>query len=385
MKPEYSLERQRSILKYYHYTERCLYFIQELLSPDVIHDENKASGRGDYALLLLCFILLYAEFKVLTFFLASEYTIAIVIHAACIVVCGLYAWYAVAKDYSGSYALLLAIFVSVAGIIGAGGMIITITLGYYLRKEKQSFIQWYYTLFYDTRKTKPEELSDNLIYNIDLSWSDYDISPFKDVLQYGTDDQKRRALVKMMKNFQPAFGPLMLKALTEDTSNLIRVQAATTINKIKNRFFEIISTLKELRKDFPDSPVVLISIGTAYDDLAYSGILDPDQERENRNEALTWYTLYKNQENGDHDISLLIGRIHLRNQEYESALGYFEHALANDRNDLRVWMRFAECLFHLNMFDKLQKESTLYYPKFVSNPAFSNEDIAVVRCWANMN
>jgi tetratricopeptide (TPR) repeat protein len=378
-----NLERERSIMKNYFYTERCLYFIQPMFSADVIHNEKRAANRGKVALLILSLILLYPQYKVLSFILASEYLSALLIHLACILVAGLYVWYAIAKDYGGSYAALLSIVLTVTGIIGVGGMIITLTLGFFLSKKSQSFAQWFYQFYFDTRKNEPEELCDNFVYNIDLSWRDYDISPFKDILQYGTDDQKRRALAKMMKRFQPAFGPLMLKALTEDKSNLVRVQAATTINKIKNRFFEIISRLKVLKNEFPDSPEILISLGTAYDDLAYSGILDPDQQEENRKEALYWYTQYKNQKNSNHDISLLIGRIHLRNKEYASALGYFEQALEKNRNDLRIWARYAECLFHLKMFDRLEKESVEYYPKFVDNPAFPNEIISVVRAWAN--
>ncbi len=380
-----SIDRERSILKNYFYTERCLYYIQDLLSPDVLHNEKRAANQGKVSLLILSLILFYPQYKVFTLILASEFSIALLIHLACTMVAGFYAWYAIVKDYGGSYAAILAIVLLVTGIFGLGGMIITTTLGLFLVNKPQSFVQWYYTFFFDTRKNERDELGENFAYNVDLSWCDYDISPFKDILQYGTDDQKRRALVKMMKKFQPAFGPLMLKSLTEDQSNLVRVQAATTINKIKNRFFDLISRLKELKNDFPDSPEVLISLGTAYDDLAFSGILDPDQELEARKEALDWYTQYKNQKNSNHDISLLIGRIHLRNKDYEFALSYFEPALEKNRNDLRVWTRYAECLFHLKMFDKLQKESAEYYPKFDNNPAFTNEVIAAIRTWANAN
>jgi tetratricopeptide (TPR) repeat protein len=178
-----------------------------------------------------------------------------------------------------------------------------------------------------------------------------------DVIKRGSESQKREAILKMTQFFHPDFGSVIKMALREDSSNVVRVQAATAITKIKNNFFSQLMALEKLRRKYPDKNEILLAIASVYDDLAFSTILEPEQESEARQLALKFYEEFRAHRPNDKRLHYLIGRLMMRQGRYEEAVRWFEGAMTSELIKLDIWVLYAECLYSLKRFDELRRQA----------------------------
>jgi tetratricopeptide (TPR) repeat protein len=148
-------------------------------------------------------------------------------------------------------------------------------------------------------------------------------------------------------------------ALQEDSSNVVRVQAATAITKIKNNFFSQLMNLEKLRKKYPDKYEILLAIASVYDDLAFSTILEPEQESEARQLAMKFYEEFRVHRPNDKRIHYLIGRLLMRQSRFEEAAYWLGGAITPETAKLDIWVLYAECLYRLKRFDDLRRQARL--------------------------
>jgi len=238
----------------------------------------------------------------------------------------------------------------------------------YLR-HSQSFEGWYQSIFPLMGLTQSEQVYDDLVVGRDESSRTYSVIPFLDVLSYGNELQKRQALAKMTSNFHPQFAPAFKKALNSD-SNTIRVQAATAISKIENSFTEKLMKLTKTISKFPNEPVVIKALAEHYDDYAYTGLLDSDREQGNRQRAYEHYLEYLELQPADVDVRTRVGRILMRNKEYEKASKWLWQCiqLGYSSDSISEW--YSEALFHCKKYDDLRRFSLhMKQPSDVSSSA----------------
>ncbi len=174
----------------------------------------------------------------------------------------------------------------------------------------------------------------------------------------------------MTSNFQPSFAPAFKKALN-DPSNTIRVQAASAITKIENTFMDRLMKLTRVKEQFPKEPVVVKALAEHYDDYAYTGLLDGDRELANRRKALEYYQEYLNLEPRDLEVRTQIGRILMRNKDYNRACEWFKNCIDLGFVSQSISEWYSEALFASSRFEELRRFA-LTAPPVTDGKAHSN-------------
>ncbi len=239
------------------------------------------------------------------------------------------------------------------GAAGAGGALLANLLCLWFSRFATAFGDWFNTIFPSPEITHAEAVDEDLRTGRDEAGKIYEVTSFMDVLRYGNDDQKRRALSKVTAQFTPGFAPVLKQALA-DESNMIRVQAATAISIIENRFQERLMKLSNVYKKHGKDPEVVLALANFYDDYSYTGILDRERERENRHRAWELYEEYLMARPEDSGTRTRYGRLLLRLGELDSAIECFERALNEQASPTRAaWL--AEAYFRANRINQLRE------------------------------
>lgn len=111
------------------------------------------------------------------------------------------------------------------------------------------------------------------------------IVPLLDVVQFGSLVEKRRALTQIGRYFKPEFIPALQTSL-QDSSNLVRVHAASIITLIRGR---LISRENSLEKKIATGKTLdqhQLELARAKAERAESGLLDGDSPHTVRSQAI---------------------------------------------------------------------------------------------------
>lgn len=328
-----------------------------VLDADEIHRRFKASPAGRVALFLLAAVILCAELFAVSLLLEEKNVEALLIHVVCCLVAYVYTVTLVRTGKGARFAIMFSILLTVLGPFAAAGTMLMLAVFKISKANATSFTEWYYSIFPEDRIPLSQQIADSLQYGRDKSWQNYSIIPFIDIIKRGSESQKREAILKMTQFFHPDFGAVIKMALQEDSSNVVRVQAATAITKIKNNFFSQLMNLEKLRKKYPDKNEILLAIASVYDDLAFSTILEPEQETEARQLAMKFYEEFRVHRPNDKRIHYLIGRLLMRQSRFEEAAHWLGGAITSETAKLDIWVLYAECLYRLKRFDDLRRQA----------------------------
>lgn len=328
-----------------------------LIDADEVHRRFRASPKGRFTLFILATIILIAEMFAVALLLEDAPIGAFVIHIFCCLAAYLYTFMVVKLKVGARFGIIFSIFLTVLGPFAAGGIMLMLVTFKLSKSRALTFTQWYYSIFPEQKKSQSQEIAEALQYGRDKSWMNYSIIPFVDVVKRGTEAQKREAILKMSQHFHPDFGSVIKMALREDASNVVRVQAATAITKIKNNFFSQLLKLEKIRQKYPDRHEALLAIASVYDDLAFSTILEPEQESEARALAQKFYEDFMAHRPNDKRIHYLIGRLLMRQGKYEEAVRWLENAITTETLKLDIWVLYAECLYRLNRYSDLRRQA----------------------------
>lgn len=263
------------------------------------------------------------------------------------------------------FMLLLGTSTAGLGVFGAFGTLLSIVLHLWMMQISQTFAEWFASIFPRRTLSKPELLYDDLTFGRDQNPYAYSVIPFMDVMEIGSEAQKRKALGRMMEFFDPQFAPAFRKALG-DSSNTVRVQAATAVTKVENLFLEELMKIIGLSRQYPKDAVIKLALAEHYDDYAFTGILDEERERLNRTKAQEHYREYLELKPGDINVRVRAGRLMLRRKQYTEAADWFARCLADgySSDSLIIW--YMEALFRSGRYAELRKQARLYHPRLVS-------------------
>jgi len=267
--------------------------------------------------------------------------------------------------------LLLLATTAVMGPFGPAGVLLSQGLRPWYDRSAMAFEKWYATLF-------PEEVSkfDARLYRRILAGEHNldEISglvPFIDILSFGDRKQKQAAVTLITNNFQPSFAPALRMALNIADS-AIRVQAATAIARIENRFLEMALDLKRKVDAQPDSPGLLHDLARHYDTYAFAGILDEKREMENRELAVEHYRGYLKLKPDDPVARAELGRLLVRRREFAEAAATLEHFIERGEMSPQVSLWYMESLYHLHRFADLRA-----FVEKNSSAAFDRQEMPV--------
>ncbi len=257
------------------------------------------------------------------------------------------------------FMLLLGATTSALGIFGAVGTCVSILLYLWFMQVSQTFAEWFATIFPRQKLSKPERIYDDLSYGRDQNPVDYSVVPFLDVMEIGSEAQKRKALSRMSEYFEPQFAPAFKQALS-DSSNSIRVQAATAVTRIENQFIEELMKITDLARRYPKDANIKLALAEHYDDYAFTGILDDEREMLNRNRALEHYREYLEMKPGDINVRIRAGRLLLRLARHNEAADWFARCITDgySSDSLIIW--YMEALFLAGRYEELRKNARLH-------------------------
>jgi tetratricopeptide (TPR) repeat protein len=258
------------------------------------------------------------------------------------------------KGYQVQHLSILVIISAVAGIFGSFGALLGFLLYSLFQMRAQHFNDWYESIFPVDKVTESQEIYDNIVEGLDENPRSYGVMPFLEVMRLGSEDQKRRALSKMTVRFNPRLAPAFKLAL-RDSSNAIRVQAATSVAKIERDFMTMLDKIKDARKLDPRNAQILLAQAKFYDDYAFTGVLDIELETANREQAITAYKAYLQHDPNHSESWLAVGRLLFRNAQWDEAGQWFAHALERGWKTNAMLMWYFECLYRAGKFAELRR------------------------------
>jgi hypothetical protein len=334
------------------------HYVEELLEPQDVHVVRASVDRaasifaglvGSVIMTILHALLIYVA-------VTGVLPIAIPVFIHIVVSVVLLAW-SIGQLRAGAdapFITLLAVTTTFTGIFGAIGSFLSIFLYGIFRQKSTPFQECFSLIFPADNFTKPEEIYNDIVVGIDEHPRDYDVGSFLDVMELGSEIQKRRALSKIMIRFHPRLAPAVQRGLRDD-SNAIRVQSATCVAKIEKEFMHKLEMVQKARKKFPDNLYVLYALAKYYDDYAYTGLLDAERELINREKAIETYKAYLEKDPNHSDAWLAIGRLLFRSGKWKEASDWFQNAMQRGWLMRPMLLWHLECLYHLKDFDALRK------------------------------
>lgn len=361
-------------------------YIEALLAPEDVHVERLSDPAsvqmGAFIVLALFLSAIHAILTaaVLMGFIGGLLFLLLHIIVSAVVLLIGYRQFTAEKD--ASFTVIAGLTSAVCGIFGALGTLFAAVVYVLFRQTAISFYDWLKTIFPPDENTNSEQVYDDIVFGVDENPRDYNVMPFLEVMQVGSEVQKRRALSRMTMHFHPRLAPAFKVAL-KDPNNTIRVQAATSVAKLENKFMEMLQNIQAASVMAPNDPKVIFATARFYDDYAYTGLLDSERENRNREQAIKFYKKYLEYD-GEHIESwTAIGRLHFRGKDYTTAAEWLRHALDRGWHSKNIIVWYFECLYQLNNFKAL-REAVATYGRFIN----AREDLPLglanaIELWVN--
>ncbi|MBL8831822.1 MAG: hypothetical protein JNL71_05475 [Rhodospirillales bacterium] len=248
------------------------------------------------------------------------------------------------------------------GPFGASGSVLCALLYAWFRRSTTSFEEWYAALFPEQQAEGARTLFQEIVSDArDDEVAARSIASFTDILAFGTFEQKQALLALIATYFRPAFAPALKSALGHPEP-AIRVQAATAVAQIEQRFLrrslDLDAELARRPRDFP----LVFAAARHYDDYAFTGLLDHDRQAENQRRALKLYNDAIALSPNDGRLELGMGRLLVRMGEYRTAADLLASAANGGRLKPAGAVWYLECLFRLGAFDRLREAAARVVP-----------------------
>ncbi|MEG3639884.1 tetratricopeptide repeat protein [Magnetococcus sp. PR-3] len=308
---------------------------------------------------------------------ALPWTEVVGLHLAWMTVLCIIAYRPITRGCGKGLYVLLITTTGTLGFVGALGTAVTMILYWEYARHTTSFDEWYAALFPEEEMSEARMLSEKL--EASGGGAEGMMTPFNDILKYGTQRQKQSMIALISRNFKPAFAPVLQQALN-DPDNSIRVQAATATTFVENGFLKRSMELEELHSHDPDDQEILLDLASHYDDYAYTGILDLERERQNRDKAIELYQLYLSADRSNARVQNALGRNLLKNERFEEARDFLEGLLNEGEAAKSLYLWYMECLFQLKDFAALGQAADSLVRKYSEN-AFPPHIMETVLLW----
>ncbi len=214
-----------------------------------------------------------------------------------------------------------------------------------------------------------EKIYESLLFEKDDIDTSAQFLPYKDILYYGSEKQKRVVLEKIQQFFHPSFSHLLLIA-TADPSSSIRMLAATSIANIDRGFFLHHLELEKNYRLAPNDPTAIYPYALHCELYASLGLFSEDRTKRMRLKAIEamekLLSICPN-----HDMAILsLGKLYLKNGDSQRAKLLLEklyHQKTVPDPELKKW--YLTILFELRDYAKIR-----HLLSKAEEENFSNED-----------
>lgn len=353
-----------------------------LVEPD-IHEQRYQDFTGIPLVLIFAAALSVGHIFNVYLMLWQETAIIlnIILHLVLVAISGVLVFLLDKADLDTRLARLMFVSSTVMGPVATLGTFLSTLLATFYIRYRNDFDEWFSSIFPKGEPTLPEELIEALELGRDENPYEYSVIPFLDVMEVGNETQKRRALSRMAGSFHPRFAKAFKKALTDESSS-IRVQAATAVSKIENTFHEKLLKIVQLHKEFPKNAVITKALAEYYDDYAFTGLLDDQRERVNREKARELYLEYLQIRPEDVDVRLKVGRLLVRDKKIDQAVDWLKHSIDEGyvTDSIKLW--YMECLFRAKRYNELRIAASTFRIDLTNYKELQPEMVESVHLWA---
>lgn len=353
-----------------------------LEGPDV-HDERYQPITGALLVFIFCALLAIGHaFNIyLLFWQETSPILNLIIHLVLVAVAGFLVTLMARSDLDTRFARLAFVSSAVMSVVGALGTLLALVQSMFYLRFRHSFEEWYQSIFPRGKASASESIAEEIELGRDEQPLDYTVMSFMDVMEIGSEVQKRNALSKMTASFSPVFAKAFKRALA-DESSAIRVQAATAITRIENQFHERLLRIENLYREHPNNPVILKALADHYDDYAFTGLLDEGREMVNREKAYAHYQEYLNMRPDDMSVRPKIGRLLIRMDRHEDAAKWFKRCLDEGYGTDSIKMWYIESLYHIGDYASLRRAASSYQVDLNNYKETQSEIAESIYLWA---
>ncbi len=251
------------------------------------------------------------------------------------------------------FVLLLTILVACMGPMGAALCLLTMLLYLIYLTTGENVKDFLASLFPESGFSHTETLYERIAHGLDRFDPDYNPLPFMDVIEFGTEKQKRSAIEKILRYYRPEFSPALLKAL-DDPSNGIRVLAATAVNTLDKHMFEKYLEMEEALESDPTNLDLVLEFANHCDLYVQSKLLDESRSGKVTYHAIQSYREVLNAQPRNFDVMEKLSRLYVQKGKYNNVLGMLEPLLdqiGTARPDLLKW--YMASLYYLKRYEEL--------------------------------
>ncbi len=278
-------------------------------------------------------------------------------HLALSILYGLWVLTVYRRDREWGLPALVALTLPVFGLLAPAAAIVVWPLHKWYARQAIPFEEWYASLFPEIRSSLAVDQYQAIVRG--ERGGDGAVAPFIDVLRRGTTDKKIAVIALLSKNFRPEFAPVLRMALSDDAA-AIRVQAATAVAKIEDRFVKRAQTLEAELERSPDDLKVKRQLAELYDSYAFTGIMDAGRERTNRQKALDLWIEVFEADPGNAEAWIAVGRLLMRLRQHKVAARWFSDAIRTGNASAQVAAWYMEALFELGRSEELRDVARAY-------------------------
>jgi hypothetical protein len=310
--------------------------------------------------------------------LAIKGAALLVVLAAHIGVCTALAWWLHRRAHDAMrYDLLLLVTTCAFGPFGPTGVLCAALLERYHARHAIDVEQWHAALFPKGEVDANAALWRRIGQRASDRPAEQRVTPFLDVLTFGSVPQRQAIIAIIAQQFDPAFAPA-LRAALRDEHNVVRVQAATAIARLENQFLERSLELEAAVRKTPDDADAVLALATHHDNQAFTGLLDSTREQECRVKAVTGYQRYLQQRPDDLTTQFRLARLQLRRGEIADATPRLRQLARRGHGTARYWL--MESLFAEGRYAELR--AVVADTMSVEQADLSPELASTVELWA---
>ncbi len=357
--------------------------VDDYLEGADIHEDSYQPITGAPLAAIFCVLLTIGHgFNIYLLFWAGIAPIlSLIIHIILVVISAFLVGVMSRAGLDTRFARLAFITTAVMSIVGAVGTLFSLVQSIFYLRFRTGFDEWYQAIFPQSTLSGSEKIAEEIEVGRDESPIDYTVMSFMDVMEIGSEQQKRDALSKMTASFNPVFSKSFKRALADDSS-AIRVQAATAITRIENKFHGRLLKIENLYREHPNNAVILKALADHYDSYAYTGLLDEGREMVNREKAYSHFMEYLNLRPEDPSVRPKIGRLLIRMKRHEEAAKWFKRCLDEGYGSDTIKMWYIESLYHIGDFDGLRKAASGYQVDLTTYQETQPEIADSIYLWA---
>lgn len=273
---------------------------------------------------------------------------------------------------------VLTIGTAFLGGLGSFGAVAAMGLLLIFRRSAIPYQQWYRELFPDLFENPVQEMAERLRRQGEQVGEG--VIPFHDVMQFGSLREKQAVVSMINQHFHPAFAPILRMAF-RDPNNALRVQAASVMTLIEETFLKKSMALEQEVEGGAHDPDLLLRYARHYDEYAYTGLLDPERERENRAKAVQAYRQVLSVRFGDLPARLALGRIMIREGQVEGAAALMEETFELGMVSEPMLLWYFESLFRLGRFDELERVILEHGRTFMEGERYAHNVLEALQLW----